>query len=864
MANSVDPIILKIELDEARARVEIKKLNKEIKTAGNFTDDYRFAVKKLQTQELKLDNLQTKRTKHLADLSKSTENLSVQTKKVEKSTGGAATSVLELGRVVSDAPYGIRGMANNVSQLASNMLFGAQQIDKATGKAVGFTNVLKGMGKAFIGPLGILFAIQAVVAAVDFFFGGMKKAEDGAKKLGEQAGKSVGSFMRLNNILQDGRNSLDDRTEALRLLNKEFPDAIELQKLYSESLKSGNVNVQDAIVLEKEYTKTLVAEAKNRAVIELIGKEAGQLATLEDERETEIRETKKALEEQAKSFRKSDRERIKSSIETLESNYDLTSSFEDQTVKVKEAHQALSTFTKRKFEGRGAVLAFRSALEKNIEKIVESNDKITRLSDKTKNIFGKDAKKVAAKAAGDLLKALQKLSIDELKLEIKYNQDSLANGELTKTQKIKLIKDIYNAGLVILRKEKANRNQDLKESEIDIVKRKQNLVKFNADHLVLQQKLRSDLEALNASKKVTTIKTFPTPQEFDKELEDYLAQIAKVNEKLDLEEEENELKRIQIREDAHIARLEAKQLEFVEKFAAQAEEYKLELVAFLDQQLLMKKITQAEYDATLSNFTSNRDREIKENADGFVKLLEGWAAFYLEKKKQATKDAEDEAYAGKLKKLIAYTETAKQILGGIGDFIDAEFQRELVIEQNKTNVLNNELNARLANENLSKDERQAIQDEIAQNDEKLRVKQEAIERKRFKMQKALDIGMAIMDTAAAMMKALLIYGPTPVGFAAAGLAAAMGAIQVATIARQKFQSSASSSPRAAGGSNSSGSSGGSDREDPSFNIVGMSGNSQLLEAIQSQFDKPLQAYVVSREVTRQQNLDAAIQTGAGF
>ena len=47
-------------------------------------------------------------------------------------TGAASAAALELGRVISDAPYGIRGMANNVSQLASNVLFMSQKIDKAT------------------------------------------------------------------------------------------------------------------------------------------------------------------------------------------------------------------------------------------------------------------------------------------------------------------------------------------------------------------------------------------------------------------------------------------------------------------------------------------------------------------------------------------------------------------------------------------------------------------------------------------------------------------------------------------------------------------------------------------------------------
>ena len=210
-----------------------------------------------------------------------------------------------------------------------------------------------------------------------------------------------------------------------------------------------------------------------------------------------------------------------------------------------------------------------------------------------------------------------------------------------------------------------------------------------------------------------------------------------------------------------------------------------------------------------------------------------------------------------LDKYISYAEGVNSVMSEMSDFANAEFDRELVIEQNKTNSLNNELNNRLQNENLSKEQRQAIQNQIAQNDEKLRIKQEQIERKRFKMQKAVDISSTIMNTAVAMMKALKIYGPTPAGFIAAGVAAAQGAIQVATIARQEFQTSAGSSPRQATGSG-----GGGGRAEPSFNIVGRSNDNILLSAIQSQFDQPLRAYVVARDVTNQQQLDGVISTSA--
>jgi len=49
-------------------------------------------------------------------------------------TGGATATVMELGRAISDSNYGIRGMANNVSQLASNFLFMTRKVDETTKK----------------------------------------------------------------------------------------------------------------------------------------------------------------------------------------------------------------------------------------------------------------------------------------------------------------------------------------------------------------------------------------------------------------------------------------------------------------------------------------------------------------------------------------------------------------------------------------------------------------------------------------------------------------------------------------------------------------------------------------------------------
>ena len=229
---------------------------------------------------------------------------------------------------------------------------------------------------------------------------------------------------------------------------------------------------------------------------------------------------------------------------------------------------------------------------------------------------------------------------------------------------------------------------------------------------------------------------------------------------------------------------------------------------------------------------------------------------------------EEDFYA----ELDRFIERYQTVMTGLTSFVDGEFERQLTIEQNKTNILNEELNNRLLNESLSADQRKSIQNEIAQNDERLRVRQEAIKKKAFNTEKAFNISAALIETYAAASSAYKNTLANPINKLLpdagllrakinAGVATAGGLLQVAAIARQKYQSSSAATPVNVGGGGVSG--GVSERADPSFNIVGRSGENLLINAIQAQFGKPLKAYVVSRDVTTQQQLDGMIVNQAG-
>lgn len=212
-----------------------------------------------------------------------------------------------------------------------------------------------------------------------------------------------------------------------------------------------------------------------------------------------------------------------------------------------------------------------------------------------------------------------------------------------------------------------------------------------------------------------------------------------------------------------------------------------------------------------------------------------------------------------------YAQQYTELMSGVSDFIGAEYDRQLTIEANHTAKLNEELNNRLLNEKLSANERKNIQNQIAINDEALRKKQNAIKKKQFDTQKAFNISMSVANTvSAAISAANQTYGGPVAKIAAMTAVIGAGLANVAMIARQKFQPDAAGVPlRTTGTGGSAGGTGVGDRSF-NFNLVGNTLGNQITDAIQGQFDQPLKAYVVSRDITSQQALDANIKGTASF
>ena len=261
-------------------------------------------------------------------------------------------------------------------------------------------------------------------------------------------------------------------------------------------------------------------------------------------------------------------------------------------------------------------------------------------------------------------------------------------------------------------------------------------------------------------------------------------------------------------------------------------------------------IQTAKDDAARKKWAATR---LKEDVNAFAVFAENYT-----KDAEARRRNEERVELFRQERLAKEAEYAKAlgaIVTGIADNVDASYQKEIDIEKNKTTALNNQLKERLANEQLSADERAKIQSQIAANDEKLRKKQEEIERKQFKANKAAAIAEATIST---FLAANNVLAQTKGGSVAriAGMIAVIGTglANVAMIAKQQFVSSQSNLSSAGVGISGAG----GEVQAPDFNIVGQSASNQLAEAVKGQLSQPIKTYVVSKDVSTAQEMDRNI------
>ena len=276
---------LRNEIDKlTKARDKAKNMSREQHTAA---DKLAVAQSKLAVSERKLTTLKKQSASAEAgstraimnqikalqlenqQLSKTSAQYAINTRKINDfsrqinvssaASGAATSSVMELGRVISDAPYGIRGMANNLSQLTSMMFY-------ASTAAGGLSLALKQMWKALMGPLGIVLAITTVIAALDYFSTKVDKAKKSMDGINSTFTTSATKLMVYMEIMNDSNVTLDRKKEITKEVNEEF------EGLNSTLDENGTLTDTSTEAILR-MIDAMIGLAKAEAIVELIQKE---------------------------------------------------------------------------------------------------------------------------------------------------------------------------------------------------------------------------------------------------------------------------------------------------------------------------------------------------------------------------------------------------------------------------------------------------------------------------------------------------------------------------------------------------------------------------------------------------------------
>ena len=171
--------------------------------------------------KVKIDGL----TKGFVQAQSAVKNLNSELGKTTKNglnpmidkTGLAGATVVELGRTISDSNYGIRGMANNLSQLSTLMI----TLISTTG---GVANGFKALINTLRGPLGIIVLFQIAIAALERFSMQSKEVSDNLNSINTAAASAGSDLKILRDVMDDSSLSQEELNRAIKKANAQYKD----------------------------------------------------------------------------------------------------------------------------------------------------------------------------------------------------------------------------------------------------------------------------------------------------------------------------------------------------------------------------------------------------------------------------------------------------------------------------------------------------------------------------------------------------------------------------------------------------------------------------------------------------------------
>ena len=179
---------------------------------------------------VKMDNAIKKVNLDLEAQAVATNKATAAQKSMIATSGLAGATLTEFGRTISDFNYGIRGIANNLSQLSSLFI-------TLVAKAGGFGKAMTILKTQLMGPLGFILAFQTVIMLLERYSMNSDKAKKSTEDFSGSITKSLPEITNYLDIIDKiviSQSQLNTLLEGAAASDKKFSDFLEKSNLSSE------------------------------------------------------------------------------------------------------------------------------------------------------------------------------------------------------------------------------------------------------------------------------------------------------------------------------------------------------------------------------------------------------------------------------------------------------------------------------------------------------------------------------------------------------------------------------------------------------------------------------------------------------
>lgn len=307
-SKQIEAQLKKNAIESSKLGAEISKLELDYKKGTISQSDFGKGMLKLTNAEKTLSNESKVLRSDLAKLNASSRDLGTGGMgTLKKGTANGASAMTAFSRTVQDAPFGLMGVSNNITNLTEQFGY----LKKSTGSTGG---ALKAMLRDLKGFGGITLAISLITSAMLMFGDTLFKTKSEAEKLKEEQDKLTKSLENYVDSLSaakkaelEGGKSATRQLINLQLLKTQLDDTSlsekkrvealdELKKLYPSYFKNISKDVALSKSLGENYnrlTKTIDSKAKADASANVLIQETNKQLVLQSQLEVKKRENAK-------------------------------------------------------------------------------------------------------------------------------------------------------------------------------------------------------------------------------------------------------------------------------------------------------------------------------------------------------------------------------------------------------------------------------------------------------------------------------------------------------------------------------------------------------------------------------------------